>query len=128
MRLAEHRTSQILLIKQADKHNIKVAEKNYNQSIILSRMGLQELTAPVFQTALNSKLLKIILEQAPQVLIIGCDDWSQKITEVSLQKQLKQLQQQGINHELMGLIPSCRTWNIMSGDQRDVMLIAVLNQ
>ena len=114
-----------------DKHSIQsysdsqiaVNNTNYNNSLIISREAIISPWPVHSVTELNDALLKPILAQKPEIILIGHNELSKYIPILLIQF----LANQRIGIECMSIGAAARTFNVLLSEQRAVVIGVVLS-
>lgn len=115
-----------LNLETPDKHaiqsygisEIKINDTIYQQSIVVSRQ--QILTDWQIKSIkdLNIESLDTLVAQKPEIIIIG----HQETGKFAPATTMALLSQKKIGFECMSIGAACRTYNILLGEQREVVL------
>lgn len=117
-------------LEGAEKHAVQAYSDNqiqinsltYERSVIVSREEIiTELTIKDVQE-MDESYLNLLLQCKPEVVIIG-HEHTGKFPPMAM---LSQLSQQRIGVECMSLGAACRTYNVLLGEQRDVVGLFIL--
>lgn len=109
-------------IQAYDEIQIKVNNTDYSESLIVSKDNILSPWPLHCVTELNETLLKTILDQKPEIIIIGHRDLGKMIPFAMLQY----LTNQRIGVECMSVGAACRTFNVLLSEQRAVVLGIVI--
>jgi len=112
-------------LEAPDKHTIKsygdsqitVNNVTYNDSLIIGRQVIISPWPVHSLLELTEDLLKPILELQPEVIIIGHNQPNVQIPMMLVQFLAKQ----GVGIECMSIGAASRTFNVLLGEQRDVV-------
>jgi uncharacterized protein len=109
-------------IKGFKPGTIQVNQQTYNRSIIVTPNKLIENWAPQLISELTHEDLKFITELKPAVLIIGTGEELQ-FPDVELYGDLINA---GIGVEIMDTSAACRTYNVLTAENRNVVAALII--
>lgn len=117
MQFAEDKTRARYHIHGYENGRIRINETHYVSSLIISPDQLITDWQPSLVKEITTSHFEIILEQQPQVLILGTG------AELTFPHpgQLANLYQAGIGVEVMDTAAACRTYNVLVSENRAVM-------
>ena len=122
MKFAEDNLNDGYVITAYDSDYVAVNGKNFRQSMILQQTRMQQAWPVTDISQLQAAHIEQILDFSPEVVIIGTGD---KLifpaTEI-----YAGLIRQGIGVEFMDTGAACRTYNILSGEGRNVVAGIIL--
>lgn len=122
MKFSEDNNADSHTIRAYDSHSININGKVFNRSLIVSRQHLQA-DWPVASIAdLNATTLAELLVIQPEVILIGTGSRLQFPSPDVYASLLNQ----GIGVEFMDSGAACRTYNILLGEDRQVIAGIIL--
>lgn len=121
-----------LNLETPDKHaiqsygisEIKIDDVVYQQNIVVSRQQILTDWQIKSIKELNIDSLNILIAQKPEIIIIGHHE-SGRFPPAST---MAFLSQNKIGFEYMSIGAACRTYNILLGEQREVVLGIILQE
>ena len=105
-----------------DAHSIKVNQIAYTSSILFAPTGDVQLIAARHTSDLDDTIWRNIIEQAPEVLLIGTGLRQQFLSPAVLAP----LFQAGIGVECMNSGAAARTFNVLMSEGRRVLALILL--
>ena len=124
MKFTEHRDSNILTVKRYEPGKVTINDQEVTDSCFLNHHALIEHWACHSLDELNQqpeKVLAPIFEQKPEVLILGTGETQAfpppKIFHLCAEK--------GIGLEVMANRVACRTYNVLTTEDREVVLALI---
>lgn len=124
MKFSEHRDSNVLAVKQYQPGLVKINDKTLTQSCYLNQYQLIEnWGCPNLASLTSDKLLEIIALK-PEVILLGTGEHHQ-FPDRSL---FSFCARHGIGLEAMTNIAACRTFNVLTTEDREVALALIMDQ
>ncbi|HEY3519777.1 MAG TPA: Mth938-like domain-containing protein [Rhodanobacteraceae bacterium] len=123
MELTLDRPEDFLFIRRADAHAVTVVDREIVTSFILTRDRAIEDWNVTDVAALTPQQLEPILELKPDVVLLGSGVRQQFPSQAVLGAFL----QRGIGVEVMDNAAAARTWNVLAGEDRNVIAAFVLS-
>lgn len=109
-------------IRSYTDRSIVIGETTLLQSCIISQQAIQTHWPIQRLDDLQQDLLDAVLQYRPEVIILGHDGPMRPMPKIA--SELSQLR---IGLECMAIGPACRTFNVLLGEQRAVVLAIILN-
>jgi uncharacterized protein len=123
MKFTEHLNPGVNLIRSYEPNRVRVNQQVINQSCVISQHHLQ-LDWPVSQLAdLDEQNLSLLSNLKPEVLILGTG-------ERQIFPPLAVMQffiERGISLEVMSNDAACRTYNILTTEDREVVIALIMS-
>lgn len=123
MKFTEHRDSNIKTVKHYEAGKVRINADIYTNSLFLTQTQVFENWAINNIEQLNIEHLEPILQQKPEVIILGTGE-TQVFPDIKL---FAYCLQQGIGLEVMANDAACRTYNILTTEDRDVVLALIFH-
>ncbi|MGC9385361.1 MAG: Mth938-like domain-containing protein [Hydrogenovibrio sp.] len=118
MKFTEHRDSNILTVKQYRPGLVKINEFEIDSSCFLSQHELNSDWNCPSLDALDENHLKALFALKPDVIILGTGE-RQIFPDPSL---FRFCAQNGIGLEVMDNAAACRTYNVLTTEDRNIVL------
>ncbi len=109
-------------IKAYQPGQIQINDRIFTRSLILSAATLIEDWQPQVIDELTRESLQIILELKPTILLLGTGTTLQ-FPELDIYGELMN---QGIGVEIMNTGAACRTFNVLTAEERNVVAALVI--
>lgn len=122
MKLHLNRDDDILLIRGHVAGCITIGEDSYSNSLILSPNRLITDWQPQTLDELSGSDFEVMLDLAPEVVLLGTGQRLRFPKSVVTLPLLKQ----SIGIEVMDTAAACRTYNILAGEGRNVVACLIL--
>lgn len=122
MRFTRESRQDINLIRSHEPGVVRIGEKVYTRSLILSPTQIMPDWAAASSEFLTLKLLEGALAMQPIILVLGTGA-RQVFPHAEL---IGQVLQRGIGLEVMDTAAACRTYNILAGENRNVVAALIL--
>jgi len=122
MKFTEHRDSNILSVKKYQPGLVKINDIDVYSSCFLSQNELTPDWPCHHISELNTTLLDQLLELAPEVIILGTGE-QQTFPDPKL---FAYCAQKGIGLEAMDNAAACRTYNVLTTEDREIVLALIL--
>lgn len=122
MKFAQDDTNEGYFITGYDDNSLQVNGKNFDCSLIISATELKIDWPPRSISDLNAGHFKNIIELKPELVIIGTGN-TLIFPPVETYAELINL---GVGVEIMDTGAACRTYNILSGEDRHVVCGLIL--
>ena len=110
-------------IRTYSDHSIVVGQTTLDQSCIISQRSIQTAWQIQHIDELNADHLAALLQDAPDVIIIGHEDTPRTLPVIA-----SELSRKKIGIECMSIGAACRTFNVLLGEQRAVVLGIIFSQ
>lgn len=110
-------------IRTYSDHSIVVGQITLDQSCIISQQSIQSAWQIQHIDELSADHLAALLQDAPDVIIIGHADTPRALPMIA-----SELSRQKIGIECMSIGAACRTFNVLLGEQRAVVLGIIFSQ
>lgn len=99
-------------------NQIQINSSVYTGSLIVSKQEIITDVEIKNIQEMNEKYLELLLQNGPEIVIIGHSSVG-TLAPISV---IAQLSQQGIGMECMSIGAACRTYNVLLGEERAVVL------
>lgn len=122
MKFTEHRDSNVLAVKHYQPGLVKVNELRFYNAFFITQHHA-EADWPCHSIAqLNESLLDALMAQSPEVIILGTGD-TQIFPEP---KWFAYCASQRVGLEVMANDAACRTYNVLTSEDREVVLALIM--
>ena len=122
MKFTEHRDSNVKTIKRYQAGEVQVNDERFHSSLYMSQKQVFSDWQCHHISALSEANLNPILEQKPEVIILGTGE-----TQIFPDPKLfAYCVHQGIGLEVMANDAACRTYNILTTEDREVVLALIM--
>lgn len=106
-----------LYIRSVDSQGVRVGEKRFRKSLVISAHALQEDWPPQCMDELLDAHLQTLKAMQPEILLLGTGQ-----RQVFLHpRQMASFYQAGIGIEVMKTEAACRTFNVLVSEGRNVV-------
>jgi len=121
MKFTEHRDSNLLTVKRYEPGKVTINDQEVTNSCFFNHNTLVKDWSCHHIQELNEKTLTPIFELKPEVIILGTGD-----TQLFPPAELFHLcGQKGIGLEVMANDAACRTYNVLTTEDREVVLALI---
>jgi uncharacterized protein len=124
MKFTEHRDSNVLTVKKYEPNHVTINDIEVTDSCYLNHHTLKEHWACHQLSELNTDRLDELLSLSPEVIILGTGEKQQfpdpKIFYYCAQK--------GVGLEVMANDAACRTYNVLTTEDREVVLALIFEK
>lgn len=124
MKFTEHRDSNVLAVKSYQPGLVKVNNLEFNQSCFITQKSYNDKWMCSNINALNAELIDELLTEKPEVIILGTGE-SQEFPEPKL---FAYCASQGVGLEVMANDAACRTYNVLTTEDRDIVLALIMDE
>ncbi|KUJ72075.1 Mth938-like domain-containing protein [Thiomicrospira sp. WB1] len=124
MKFTEHRDSQVYTVKQYQPGLVKINDFTLNHSCAISQHEIKEDWDCPDITSLNASHLDDLLAFSPEVILLGTGE-TQRFPDPAL---LAHCAAQGIGVEVMTNLAACRTYNVLTTEDREVVLALIISE
>ena len=124
MKFTEHRDSHLYTVKQYQPGLVKINDVTLTQSCVISQNEILEDWGCDHIDALTPAHLDALLAFSPEVILLGTGE-TQTFPAPSL---LAHCAAQGIGVEVMSNPAACRTYNVLTTEDRPVVLALMLSE
>lgn len=122
MKLTEHRDTSINIIRHYTPGEVTINQQHYQHSCIITQQQIINDWNINHIDQLNAEHLQALLAFKPEVLIIGTGE-----TQIFPPAALFGLcAQAGVSLEVMNNAAACRTYNVLTTEDREVVLGLIL--
>ena len=122
MQLTQHATQGELFVRKADGNSVVVADRSFSRSLVLFADHAWE-DFPVREVGqLDNAVIEKILEQKPEVVLLGTGTRATFPAPAVLAQFLKR----GVGLETMDNAAAARTFNVLAGELRRVAAVFLL--
>lgn len=118
MKFTEHRDSSLLMVYGYRSNEVQINEHRITQSCYLNHKQLFQHWDCHSVESLNELTLQPLLELKPEVILLGTGEKQQ----FPPPKLFALCAQQGIGLEVMDNAAACRTYNVLTTEEREVVL------
>jgi len=122
MQLVHHQAGGHLFVRHVAVDHVLIGEKRFSSSVALSATELLETWPASLAQALSESALESLLELRPEVVLIGLNG----IAVMPNPRVLGFFLSRRIGCEMMNLASAARTFNVMVGEGRQVVLGLVM--
>lgn len=122
MKFTEHRDSNVFMVKRYEPGCVKINDRIVNQSCFLTHKELVEKWGCSHIEQLQTNHLDALFELKPEVIILGSGE-SQVFPEPKL---FAYCAQHGVGLEVMDNLAACRTYNVLTTEDREVVLALIM--
>ena len=123
MKFTEHRDSNVFAVKHYEPGLVKVNNVTFTESCFITQFTTEDEWPCHAIEALTTELLDKLLETKSEVIILGTGD-KQVFPEPRL---FAYCASKGVGLEVMANDAACRTYNVLTTEDRDVVLALVIN-
>lgn len=123
MKFTEHRDSNVFAVKHYEPGMVKVNNVTFTKSCFITQFTMEDEWPCHAIEALTTELLDKLLETKSEVIILGTGD-KQVFPEPRL---FAYCASKGVGLEVMANDAACRTYNVLTTEDRDVVLALVMN-
>lgn len=124
MKFTEHRDPQINMINRYAPGLVSVNNQDYQTSCIITQQNLIPDWPIRNLDDLTSTTLQPLLDFSPEVLILGTGE-TQQFPSAEI---FGLCAQQGVSLEVMNNASACRTYNVLTTEDRKVVMGLIFNQ
>lgn len=122
MKFTEHRDSHVLTVKSYQDKEITINDQKLTQSFYLNQSSIFK-TWPIHHISeLTESLLSPLIELEPEVIILGSGK-KQAFPSPSL---VAMCAQNGIGLEVMNNASACKTYNVLTTEERSIILAIII--
>ncbi|WP_024851135.1 Mth938-like domain-containing protein [Hydrogenovibrio kuenenii] len=122
MKFTEHRDSNILTVKNYQAGSVKVNDKLISHSCYLNQKNLVSDWQCNNLAELNEDRLDELFLMQPEIIILGTGENQQ----FPHPKYFAYCAQRGIGLEVMDNAAACRTYNVLTTEEREVVLALII--
>ena len=122
MRFTQDLSSNVNLIRGYGRGELRINDKLFQQSVIVSSTTIQPEPALSEVGGLNDAHVAYILGLKPEVVLLGTGE-RQVFPNASVGARFLQA---GVGFEVMDTGAACRTFNVLVGEQRQVVAVLLL--
>ena len=123
MKFTEHRDSNIYAVKHYEPGEVKINDQTLKNSCFLNQKELIKDWSCRNINLLSIELLDELLSLKPEVIILGTGE-KQIFPEPRL---FAYCSQQGVGLEVMNNLAACRTYNVLTTEDREVVLALIMD-
>ncbi|WP_130537400.1 Mth938-like domain-containing protein [Thiomicrorhabdus indica] len=124
MKFTEHRDSNINTVKNYEAGKVRINADEYHQSLFLTQKEVFSDWHCSDIRSLTTNSLDALLDQKPEVIILGTGE-SQIFPEPKL---FAHCTNRGAALEVMANDAACRTYNILTTEDREVVLALIFDE
>lgn len=122
MKFTEHRDSNVYAVKRYEPGLVKINNVTLQQSCYLTQTKIEEKWPCSSIHDLNEEKLDLLLAEKPEVIILGTGE-TQTFPEPRL---FAYCATKGVGLEVMANDAACRTYNVLTTEDRDIVLALVM--
>ena len=123
MKFTEHRDPSIHAVKHYQPGEVKINNEVLKNSCFLNQKELVKDWSCQHISLLNTDLLDELLSLQPEVIILGTGE-----TQIFPEPRLfAYCSQQGVGLEVMNNLAACRTYNVLTTEDREVVLGLIID-
>ncbi|GAB6070249.1 Mth938-like domain-containing protein [Thiomicrorhabdus hydrogeniphila] len=123
MKFTEHRDSNVYAVKRYEPGLVKVNNLELTQSCYMTQTKVEESWPCLSIDNLTTELLDSLLEEKPEVIILGTGE-QQTFPEPKL---FAYCVSKGVGLEVMANDAACRTYNVLTTEDRDIVLALIMS-
>lgn len=123
MKFTEHRDSNINTVKNYRMNDVKVNNMTFTSSFYMTQTAHQDEWKCINIADLNTEMLDDILKLNPEVIILGTGE-EQVFPDLSV---FAYCANQGVGLEVMANDAACRTYNVLTTEDRDIVLALIMH-
>lgn len=123
MKFTEHRDSNVLVVKHYEPGLVKINDRELRSSCFLNQQQLVENWPCDHIGRLDTQHLDALFALKPEVIILGTGE-RQVFPEPRL---FAYCAQKGIGLEVMNNPAACRTYNVLTTEDREVVLALIMD-
>ncbi|WP_029407590.1 Mth938-like domain-containing protein [Thiomicrorhabdus sp. Milos-T2] len=123
MKFTEHRDSNVLAVKSYQPGLVKVNNMEFSQSCFITKKSYNDQWKCSNISELSTELIDELLAEKPEVIILGTGD-TQEFPEPKL---FAYCASQGVGLEVMANDAACRTYNVLTTEDRDILLALIID-
>jgi len=123
MKFTEHREPSIYTVKNYESGSVKVNDKTFTDSFYITQKTFNDKWPCSSIAQLSKSLLDILLAETPEVIILGTGD-TQQFPPLEL---MAYCTSQGVGFEVMANDAACRTFNVITTEDRNVLLALIMD-
>lgn len=122
MKFTEHRDSNVYAVKHYQPGEVVINDKTLNQSCYLTQNTLQENWQCKRIEDLSTELIDQLLLEKPEVIILGTGE----VQTFPEPKLFAYCAEKGVGLEVMANDAACRTYNVLTTEDRDIVLALIM--
>jgi uncharacterized protein len=122
MRFTQDLSSNVNVIRGYGRNELRINDKLFQQSVIVSSTTIQSAPALTDVGDLNDAHVAYILGLKPEVVLLGTGQ-RQVFPNASVGARFLEA---GVGFEVMDTGAACRTFNVLVGEQRQVVALLLL--
>ncbi|WP_178862386.1 Mth938-like domain-containing protein [Thiomicrorhabdus cannonii] len=123
MKFTEHRDSNVYVVKHYEPGEVKINDRRLQKSCFLNQKTLVENWPCAHIDALTTDHLDALLALKPEVILLGTGE-----TQVFPAPQLfAYCSAKGVGLEVMHNLAACRTYNVLTTEDREVVLALIMD-
>ncbi len=122
MKFTEHRDSNVYAVKRYEPGEVKINDQVVNQSCFLNQKELVREWSCNHISKLEERHLDQLMSLNPEVIILGTGE-QQVFPEPRL---FAHCARKGIGLEVMNNVAACRTYNVLTTEDREVVLALIM--
>ena len=122
MQLTEHRNDRQFFLRRADAQSVTVIDRTLHRSLVVSATRIVENFPVQRQDQIDTAAVGSILALEPEVVLLGTGARA----VFPPQSVLAQFLERGIGLETMDSAAAARTFNVLTGEGRNVVAIFLL--
>ena len=124
MKFTEHRDSNVYAVKRYEPGRVKVNNLEFTDSFYITQKAYENNWPCESIESISTELLDQLLNEKPEVIVLGTGE-SQHFPEP---KYFSYCAAQGVGLEVMANDAACRTYNVLTTEDRDIVLALIMNK
>jgi len=124
MKFTEHRDSNVYAVKHYEPGLVKINNITLKQSCYLTQTTIEDNWPCESIDSLTTELLDSLLSKKPEVIILGTGE----VQNFPEPKFFAYCAAKGVGLEVMANDAACRTYNVLTTEDRDIVLALVMNK
>lgn len=122
MKFTEHRDSNVYAVKNYAPGLVKINDLEFTESCYITQTKCESSWPCCAIESLTQELLDQLLQEKPEVIILGTGE----IQTFPEPKLFAYCATQGVGLEVMANDAACRTYNVLTTEDRDVVLALIM--
>jgi uncharacterized protein len=122
MKFTEHREPGIYTVKRYEPGSVKVNDMTFTSSFYMTQTNFNDSWGCHSIDDFDQQMLDLLLEEKPEVIILGTGE-TQQFPDMALYAHCTS---QGVGLEFMTNDAACRTYNVITTEDRDIVLALIM--
>ncbi|MBD3755330.1 MAG: Mth938-like domain-containing protein [Gammaproteobacteria bacterium] len=123
MKFTEHRDSNVYVVKHYEPGEVKINDRRLQKSCFLNQKELVENWPCEHIDALTTEHLDALLALNPEVILLGTGE----IQVFPAPQLFAYCSAKGVGLEVMHNLAACRTYNVLTTEDREVVLALIMS-